>query len=149
VESSCAANNKVPKLLLWYSAHTLQYITENLTFRHYINCIAFVAVASSILLTSHGFLVLANLIRPIKLLLSRSVICPALEAMYTGYLPNLRCWNEKKHSTVYCRGAWLFMCNMCCCHSVKIIESKDILVTSSEDCSVRLWTTVGHYIGKI
>lgn len=31
--------------------------------------------------------------------------------------------------------------------SVKLIDSKDILLTSSEDCSVRLWTTKGHYIG--
>jgi len=40
------------------------------------------------------------------------------------------------------------MCDMSYHHSVKIVDNKDILITSSEDCSVRLWTTTGHYIGS-
>ena len=29
-----------------------------------------------------------------------------------------------------------------------LVESHNILITTSLDCTVRLWTTEGHYIGK-
>ena len=30
-----------------------------------------------------------------------------------------------------------------------MVDDKEVLLTSSEDCSTRLWTTKGHYIGTV
>lgn len=33
-------------------------------------------------------------------------------------------------------------------YSIEIVEERNVLVTSSSDCAVRLWTLEGQYIGK-
>lgn len=33
-------------------------------------------------------------------------------------------------------------------YSIELVEERNVLVTSSSDCAVRLWTLEGQYIGK-
>ena len=34
-------------------------------------------------------------------------------------------------------------------YSIELVEERNVLVTSSSDCAVRLWTLEGQYIGKV
>lgn len=33
-------------------------------------------------------------------------------------------------------------------YSIELVEERNVLVTASSDCAVRLWTLEGQYIGK-
>ena len=37
------------------------------------------------------------------------------------------------------------ICSFC---SIELAEDYDLLLTSSTDCTVRVWTTEGHFVGE-
>lgn len=47
------------------------------------------------------------------------------------------------YSYLYCLHVFLYGY-----YSIEIVEEWNVLVTSSLDCAVRLWTLEGQYIGK-